>query len=87
MTANLQVVVARRKDVLKVPNAALRFRPKDEAPDAGAPRDAGSTRTATQRDERGVPGRVFVLGPEGAAEADSTAARDHRRPSDRGAGR
>lgn len=42
MTANVRVVVDNRENVLKVPNAALRFRPAG-APDApkGAPKDAG----------------------------------------------
>jgi len=30
MTANIQIIVAERRDVLKVPNAALRFRPEGE---------------------------------------------------------
>ncbi len=31
MTANVSIIVAEKKDVLKVPNAALRFRPSDKA--------------------------------------------------------
>ena len=31
MTANISIVIARRGNVLKIPNAALRFRPPDEA--------------------------------------------------------
>lgn len=64
MTANLRVVVARRNGVLKVPNVALRFRP------AGIPREsAQSTGQGTgiedAADLPGVPGRVFVPGPDG----------------------
>jgi HlyD family secretion protein len=32
MTANVSIVVARRENVLKIPNAALRFRPPESAP-------------------------------------------------------
>ncbi|PSH64266.1 efflux RND transporter periplasmic adaptor subunit [Phyllobacterium brassicacearum] len=65
MTANLEVVVAQRRNVLKVPNAALRFRPGREGPD-GIPIEAtlkkspgnGTTRT-------GSIGHAFVLGASG----------------------
>ena len=32
MTANVSVIVAHRENVLKLPNAALRFRPTDSVP-------------------------------------------------------
>jgi HlyD family secretion protein len=32
MTANVKILIDRHKDVLKVPNAALRFRPADATP-------------------------------------------------------
>jgi HlyD family secretion protein len=32
MTANVSIITATRKDVLKIPNAALRFRPSEQAP-------------------------------------------------------
>jgi HlyD family secretion protein len=41
MTANLQVVVAERKNVLKVPNTALRFRPADQPESAKAATSEG----------------------------------------------
>jgi HlyD family secretion protein len=41
MTANVTIEVATVKDVLRVPNAALRFRPTDGA-DGGAPRGGGA---------------------------------------------
>ena len=53
MTANLTMTIAERNDVMKIPNAALRFRPKDVTPEklrelmrggdtqAGAGREAG----------------------------------------------
>lgn len=37
MTANVSIEVARRDDVLRVPNLALRFRPGDDAPVVDAP--------------------------------------------------
>ena len=54
MTANLTVTVDERKDVLKVPNAALRFAP--QAADAAQTRNGnpnGSRRTAGQRQNAG----------------------------------
>jgi HlyD family secretion protein len=59
MTANLQVVVAKRVGVLKVPNMALRFRPPGQPEDVRA--EAGAVNAA----EPGVTGRVFVLDDEG----------------------
>jgi HlyD family secretion protein len=40
MTANVSIIIAERSDVLKVPNAALRFRPPETTTNA-APRAAG----------------------------------------------
>jgi HlyD family secretion protein len=40
MTAYVSIVVAQKKDVLTVPNAALRFRPAADATKADAPKDA-----------------------------------------------
>lgn len=57
MTANLQVTVAKREHVLKVPNAALRFRPPGVTPTSEAATDVGA--------EPGSSGQVFVLGPDG----------------------
>ena len=37
MTANVSVIVARRDNAVKIPNAALRFRPPEETPANGAP--------------------------------------------------
>lgn len=59
MTANLQVVVAKRLGTLKVSNMALRFRPPGQ-PDKGSA-EAEAIRTA----QPGVAGRVFVLDGEG----------------------
>jgi HlyD family secretion protein len=63
MTANLQVVVAKREAVLKVPNSALRFRPKGDATEEA--HRAGVTPPQRLQDDpvmSGTPGRVFVLG-------------------------
>jgi HlyD family secretion protein len=56
MTANLEVVVARRENILKVPNTALRFHPTDQ------PFNESAVPTLTgEAAEPGTPGRVFVL--------------------------
>ncbi|MFU0507949.1 efflux RND transporter periplasmic adaptor subunit [Pseudaminobacter sp. NGMCC 1.201702] len=60
MTANLQVVVATRRNALTIPNAALRFRP-DKMDEASV--TAG---VSGLNPRRGVPGRVFVPGQDGA---------------------
>jgi HlyD family secretion protein len=72
MTANVKIVTETREAVLKVPNAALRFRPANTADDAGAPArpaagptGAGGSGSRGGRDGAGV-GRVWVLGPSGA---------------------
>ena len=44
MTANVRVVVAERKDVLLVPNAALRFKPRLERPSGERKPEAGEGR-------------------------------------------
>jgi HlyD family secretion protein len=66
MTANLQVVVAKRGGVLKVPNTALRFNPPSQvAEDRHEKLAARAETTATRADEPGVSGRIFVLDPKG----------------------
>lgn len=40
MTANAQIVTAEKQNVLRVPNDALRFKPRDRAAALSAPRDA-----------------------------------------------
>jgi HlyD family secretion protein len=65
MTANLRVVVARRGGVLKVQNTALRFRPAGVPREGALPPSAGGTAGEDAGDLPGVPGRVFVVGPEG----------------------
>jgi len=66
MTANLQVVVAKREGVLKVPNTALRVRPTGQLlDDERAARGAQAEATGIHSEEAGAAGRVFVLGLEG----------------------
>jgi HlyD family secretion protein len=66
MTANLQVVVARREGVLKVPNTALRFRPSGQLLDEErATRGAQAEVAGIPSEEAGAAGRVFVLNFEG----------------------
>jgi HlyD family secretion protein len=65
MTANLQVVVAKREGVLKVPNTALRFRPPGQLQQE---REAGGARAeeaGNSGNGQAASGRVFVLGHHG----------------------
>jgi HlyD family secretion protein len=67
MTANVSVMIAHRDGALKIPNAALRFRPvsaKSESGKGGPPQKAGEQVKSTQGDQ-GKPGRVWVVSPEG----------------------
>ncbi|MBV8880310.1 MAG: efflux RND transporter periplasmic adaptor subunit [Planctomycetaceae bacterium] len=76
MTANVSFEIAQYGDVVKIPNAALRFTPpgvtveapvkeappkKDPPADGAAPRQGGG-----KNRERRSAGRVWVLGPDGA---------------------
>ena len=56
MTATVSVVTDRRKDVLAVPNAALRFRPEGVAP-VGQRTQAGQAQNAGGARERGAGGQ------------------------------
>jgi len=58
MTANVSVVVAERANALKVPNAALRFRP---ASAGGAVQAAGPPAQGQERSPRGASGRGAEL--------------------------
>ncbi len=68
MTANVTVMIAHRDGALKIPNAALRFRPdsakRESGKGGGPPQKAGEQVKSTQGDE-GKPGRVWILSPEG----------------------
>jgi HlyD family secretion protein len=64
MTANVTIVSASREDALKIPNAALRFKPKDE-------RRAGANGGGAMTVGAGMTGRGAMTGRAGA---DSSAA-------------
>jgi HlyD family secretion protein len=49
MTANVSVIIARREDVLKIPNSALRFRP----PQAATPNATNTAAQSTSRSDLG----------------------------------
>ena len=68
MTANVSIDVAIVQDVLRVPNAALRFRPEEKEPAAPA-----AERAAARPGQRGVPA------PDGGP-ADGAGRRRRRRP-------
>src|SRR5215218_7529607 len=69
MTANLQIVTEEREDALRIPNAALRFRPSGVVTSAspGAPDRQGGRRRSPGPDAwpklDGSVGRVYRLGP------------------------
>ncbi|UFS70072.1 efflux RND transporter periplasmic adaptor subunit [Geomonas sp. RF6] len=81
MTANVSIETMKKEDVLKVPAAALRFKPKtDEKQARKKGKDAstsqrGSTHAASQKGERKMPERpqqkVFVLDADGKPKAVS----------------
>lgn len=64
MTANVTIVVAERTDILRVPNAALRFRPPEGE---GPPRGTGAGREAALA---GTPGAAQAA-PSGRGAPDS----------------
>ena len=84
MTANVNIEIARKQNVLRVPNAALRFRPTNEIfaalgqtpPDAGARAGRNAARTS------GAP-RL----PDGGSRADSPAAKRASSAPDDASGR
>lgn len=83
MTANVSIVIAERNNALKIPNAALRFRP----PDSGTP----SSRTNAPGDNRqmgGAMARGNGGGPEGQRSAAFSAGggRNPDRPPGSGPG-
>lgn len=76
MTANLRIVIDNRDDVLKLPVAALRFRPAERPGDAGKKAAVtktektlvaatGTTPTSLSKGAVGTPARVWILGPDG----------------------
>ena len=69
MTANVKVEIAKRTDVLRVPNAALRFRPT-----AGNVRGARTRRSPPEATAGGGRGRGGGAGSAAAANADAAGA-------------
>ncbi len=68
MTANVSVMIAHRDGALKIPNAALRFRPesaKKESAKGGGPPQKTGERAKPAEGDQGKPGRVWILSPEG----------------------
>jgi HlyD family secretion protein len=61
MTANVSIEVKKFRDVLKIPNAALRYRPKAKAAEAGS---GGKPRGNGKATEAGGQ-RVYLLGKDG----------------------
>ena len=67
MTANVSVLIAHREGVLKIPNAALRFRPASagkEGVKGSSPQKPGERIKSSEGDQE-KRGRVWVLSPEG----------------------
>jgi HlyD family secretion protein len=67
MTANVSVMISQRKGVLKIPNAALRFRPESTKKESGrgGPPQKTVERVKMGEDDQGRPGRVWILSSEG----------------------
>lgn len=68
MTANVRITIDRREEVLKAPNAALRFRPPSaETSSAQSPRPQGAAgeRMRGQGRETSARGRIYLLNAKG----------------------
>lgn len=78
MTANLQIVTDEREDVLRIPNAALRYRPtiavpsaepRAIAPNGQSPRRRARSQDAETQADEGSSGRIYRVGPDGNPQA------------------
>nr|WP_246389250.1 efflux RND transporter periplasmic adaptor subunit [Microvirga mediterraneensis] len=74
MTANLQIVTDEREDVLRVPNAALRYRPPVSVASSGGAQDGQPRRRERAQDaqmqpDEGMSGRIYRVGQDGAPQA------------------
>ncbi len=72
MTANVRIVADQKEDVLRVPNAALRFRPpgvEAERPTGPRPLGGGGSGRGPQGGGVGTPGRVWVAAKDGQPQA------------------
>jgi HlyD family secretion protein len=65
MTANMSFDIAQYKDILKVPNAALRFTPPPEATDGRRQARRGAGRRPRGAEARGRPGQAPRRAPKG----------------------
>ena len=88
MTAYVSIVVAQRKDVLTVPNAALRFRPSDTGARTDKARSGspGSEKHNKDKAAEATPGYGVCAG-ERSAKGGSHFSRYHRQSYDRSTGR
>lgn len=69
MTANVSIIVAQRKGILRVPNAALRFRPPEASPQAAATAEisSGANRSKGGKSKGARPERkVHIIKTPGA---------------------
>jgi HlyD family secretion protein len=78
MTANLQIVTDEREDVLRIPNAALRFRPaiamvstetRSAAPEGQTPRRQRRSQDEQADIDEGTGARIYRVGPDGNPQA------------------
>jgi HlyD family secretion protein len=78
MTANLQIITDEREDVLRIPNAALRFRPTivrsapeagDGTPEGQEPRRRPRSEQARLTQDEGTRARIYRLGQNGSPQA------------------
>lgn len=65
MTANLQIITDEKEDVLRIPNAALRFRPTVTAAAAQTQSRQRRPRGEMQDQDEGSFGRIYRIGPDG----------------------
>jgi HlyD family secretion protein len=97
MTANLTITIAERQNVLKVPNAALRFRPADMTPEKmrelfSGGREGGGGNAGEQRKQGEAPAAAPGNAEKPAANAEggqrpAGAQRGEGRSGERGEGR
>lgn len=88
MTANVQVPVQTEENALRVPNAALRFKPAAsdlaEAPKAGGKGEAGGSGPEKGAARAAAAGGSRPAGGEGRAAAEGRAGAEGRRPGGEG---
>ena len=73
MTANVSIEVARKEDVLKLPPAALRFKPKSKGEEPKEKRQASTSAPGAGREAGGKPGgRKGAVGPQVYVLKDNT---------------